>query len=305
MGVRAVYPQKRLGACLFGGLLLAMVLLTHRFWPPSSPIARYDALFLMALLLQFTLLAFRLETLREAKFILLFHVVGTGMELFKTHVGSWQYPEHNLLRIGGVPMFSGFMYAAVGSYLARATRIFDLRYTRFPRRRWTVPLILLIFLNFFTHHFMRDLRLLLFVAVAVIFGRTWVYFRPFRAYRRMPLVASFALIALFLWIAEDVATYAHIWIYPHQHGAWHAVRPEKFGSWFLLMIVSYVLIVLVHTPQHPPDDATASCLDPAGLAIEPAASSWLFSHTMQRNIVRLYSEQLCEKHNRWLKNGST
>ena len=37
------------------------------------------------------------------------------MEVFKTEAGSWTYPEDNLLRIGGVPLFSGFMYAAVGS----------------------------------------------------------------------------------------------------------------------------------------------------------------------------------------------
>ena len=53
--------------------------------------------------------------LEEAKVILAFHLVGTAMELFKTHMGSWEYPEPSLLRIGGVPLFSGFMYAAVGS----------------------------------------------------------------------------------------------------------------------------------------------------------------------------------------------
>lgn len=46
--------------------------------------------------------------------ITIFHVVGTAMEVFKTHAGSWVYPEENFFRIGGVPLFSGFMYAAVG-----------------------------------------------------------------------------------------------------------------------------------------------------------------------------------------------
>ena len=46
------------------------------------------------------MLAFRLETLEEAKVILTFHVVGTVMELFKTYAGSWVYPEPALLRVG-------------------------------------------------------------------------------------------------------------------------------------------------------------------------------------------------------------
>ena len=71
------------------------------------------------------MLAFRLETWREARVILIFHVVGTVMELFKTSAGSWVYPEASLLHIGAVPLFSGFMYAAVGSYIARVWRIFD------------------------------------------------------------------------------------------------------------------------------------------------------------------------------------
>ena len=43
------------------------------------------------------MLAFRLETWEEAKVIFVFHVVGTAMEIFKTSVGSWIYPEPSLL----------------------------------------------------------------------------------------------------------------------------------------------------------------------------------------------------------------
>jgi hypothetical protein len=41
--------------------------------------------------------------------ILIYPVVGTVMELFKTHMCSWTYPEPALIRIAGVPLFSGFM----------------------------------------------------------------------------------------------------------------------------------------------------------------------------------------------------
>ena len=77
------------------------------------------SLLLAAVAIQIAMLAFRLETFEEARVIFVFHVVGTVMEIFKTSVGSWLYPEPSLLRIGGVPLFSGFMYAAIGSYIAR------------------------------------------------------------------------------------------------------------------------------------------------------------------------------------------
>lgn len=78
-----------------------------------------------------------METIAEAKVILAYHLVGTLMELHKTSLGSWLYPEASLFHIAGVPLFSGFMYAAVGSYLARVWRLFDFRFARHPRRALT------------------------------------------------------------------------------------------------------------------------------------------------------------------------
>ena len=91
-------------ACLFGGLMLGLIAGTALFYPADAALARYDFLFLGALAIQMGMLAFRLETWDEAKVILVFHVVGTVMEIFKTHVGSWVYPEENVLRIMGVAL---------------------------------------------------------------------------------------------------------------------------------------------------------------------------------------------------------
>jgi uncharacterized membrane protein YoaT (DUF817 family) len=70
----------------------------------------------------------RLETVDEAKAIALFHAIGFALEVFKTSAGiqSWAYPEFAYSKILGVPLFSGFMYAAVGSYIIQAggVRIF-------------------------------------------------------------------------------------------------------------------------------------------------------------------------------------
>lgn len=239
------FGVKQASACLFGGSMVLLLGLSWAFYPSHAALARYDFLTLAALAIQCALIATRLETMEEAKVILLFHVVGTVMEVFKTTVGSWIYPEPSLLRIGGVPLFSGFMYASVGSYIARAWRLFEFRFTRHPPFVATVWLAVAIYVNFFAHHFLPDARWLLFAAVAVLFGRTWVHFRIRRVHRRMPLLLGFALVALFIWFAENIGTFTAAWRYPAQHHGWQMVPLSKLGAWFLLMIISYVMVSAV------------------------------------------------------------
>jgi uncharacterized membrane protein YoaT (DUF817 family) len=230
--------------------MLALLLGTHLFYPTHPTLARYDFLTIAALLIQLAMLALRLETLSEARVILAFHIVGTAMELFKTAHGSWTYPETAMLRISGVPLFSGFMYACVGSYIARIWRIFDFRFDLFPRNPVLVILAIAIYLNFFAHHWLPDIRLALFTAIAVIFWRTTVWFTPFRKPRRMPLLFGFFLVALFIWFAENIATYSNAWLYPHQHTGWTMVSPAKLGAWYLLMIISFVLVAMIQPKAH-------------------------------------------------------
>jgi len=250
-----LFGFKQAWACLFGALLLALVMLTKWYWPQHAWLARYDFLFLSAVAIQALLLLLRMETVREAKVILVFHIVGTVMELFKTHVGSWTYPEANVFRIGHVPLFSGFMYASVGSFIARATRIMDMRYTRYPSKKITAALAILIYANFFTHHFIPDIRILLFIFIAIAYGPTWVYYRPYRTFHRMPLLLGFGLVALFIWAAENIGTFATVWVYPHQRNGWHLVHFSKYGAWLLLMIISFILVSFVHPPRLPPTNA--------------------------------------------------
>ena len=251
--VAALYEFLRFGvkqgwACLFGGLMVALLIGTHLFYPPGAALARYDFLVIAAVSIQAALLVFRLETLEEAKVILLFHLVGTAMEVFKTAVGSWIYPEPSWLRLGGVPLFTGFMYACVGSYIARAWRLFDFRFTRHPPI-WAAGLLsVAIYVNFFAHHYGPDWRLLLFAAIAVLFGPTVIRFKVWDVHRPMPLLVGFGLVALFIWLAENIGTFTGAWLYPNQRGGWSLVPPAKFGSWFLLMIVSYTLVALVNRP---------------------------------------------------------
>lgn len=242
---------KQAWVCLFGGLMVALLVGTHFWYPADARLPRYDALTIAAVVIQIALIALRLEQWDEVAIILMFHVAGTGMELFKTAVGSWIYPESSYLHIGGVPLFTGFMYASVGSYIARACRSFDLRFSHHPSLRVTVILSVAIYANFFLHHYLPDVRYLLIVGVAIAFRRCTVFFLIGRHYHRMPLLLGFVLIATFIWLAENIGTFSHAWLYPSQMQGWAMVSIGKLGSWFMLTIMSYVMVTLINRPRAP------------------------------------------------------
>jgi uncharacterized membrane protein YoaT (DUF817 family) len=242
-----LFGLKQAWACLFAALMLGLLIATKFVWQPDWPLYRYDFLFIAAVAIQFAFLALKLESFDEAKVIMIYHVVGTIMEIFKTHMGSWSYPEPAYVRIDGVPLFTGFMYAAVGSYLARVVRIFDMRFTNYPRFIWTALLALAIYANFFAHHFVWDGRWLLFAWTLLLFGRVRIYFRIDRRWRWMPLIAAGLLTATFLWFAENVGTATGTWLYPGNRG-W-IVSLQKLGSWYLLLNISFFLVTIVNRPR--------------------------------------------------------
>jgi len=237
-------------ACLFGGWLL-FVIVGSAFYYPFHGLYRYDFLFIAAVGFQLLLIATRLEEPREILVILVFHVLATLMELFKTSpgIGSWNYPGPALIRLAGVPLFAGFMYSAVGSYGARAWRVFEFRFSHHPPRAWGAVLAAAIYLNFFTHHYIPDLRWWLLAAAFLLYGRTWVHFKVTDRYLRMPLMLGFFLVALFIWFAENISTFYSVWVYPNQRHGWTLVTWAKLTSWWLLMMISFVLVSLVRRPE--------------------------------------------------------
>lgn len=263
-----VFVLKQAWACIFGAALLAVLMAARLWYPEGAALARNDFLTIAAVVIQILMVVTRLETLRELRVIVLFHLVGTVMELFKTDVGSWSYEAEGFLRIGAVPLFSGFMYAAVGSYMVRVYRLFDLRFASYPRRWITAIVAGGIYANFFTHHYIWDLRWVLLAAVVIIFGPCVMHFRVFRRRFRMPLVIAFLLVALFIWIAENIATWSGAWLYPSQVDGWHLVPLDKLVAWFLLMIISVVLVAWVYKPESPEEPAEAL---PAVAAEVPSA----------------------------------
>jgi uncharacterized membrane protein YoaT (DUF817 family) len=167
-----------LRASAFGIFLLSIFLFTSVVDIPV--VSRFDFIFLSAVTYQMVILLLGFERLREFFVIILFHLLATAMELFKTHpsVGSWEYliDDHTIFALATVPLFTGFLYSAVGSYISRAFKFLNLSYEHFPAYHHLWILSVLIYLNFFTHHYVFDIRYILLIYTLVIFWRTTVRF---------------------------------------------------------------------------------------------------------------------------------
>lgn len=239
-----MFTFKQAWACLFAICMLIAIIGTKMIWQPHWIIYRYDALVVIAVSMQVLFLYFRLETWAEARVIFLFHLTGTAMEIFKVSAGSWAYPGPGLLKLFDVPLFSGFMYAAVGSYMARVIRLFDMRFTPFPPLPMHFALALAIYINFFAHHFVPDMRLALFIATLTFYFRTRIWFRVEQKYYWMPLPLAAFLSSIFLWLAENIGTVTGTWLYAGQ-SIYDQVNIAKMGSWYLLLFVSFATVTLV------------------------------------------------------------
>ncbi|TWT25323.1 DUF817 domain-containing protein [Planomicrobium sp. CPCC 101110] len=227
-------------SCLFPVIIFGALAISKLIEIPGLP--RYDFILLVCLAAQVYMLASRMETIDEFKVICLFHVIGLGLELFKVHMGSWAYPEDAYSKIAGVPLYSGFMYASVASYICQAWRRLDLRIYGWPKPVFAVSISVLIYANFFTHHFSYDIRWVLKALLFLIFFKTFVTFRIHGTAYKMPAILAFLLVGFFIWIAENIVTFFGAWQYPDQQAAWSLVHIGKISSWFLLVIISIIIV---------------------------------------------------------------
>ncbi|MCY0965888.1 DUF817 domain-containing protein [Parathalassolituus penaei] len=241
---------KEARACLFAGLFFASVFLVPRGGVLGIP--RYDLLLLIALVIQGWMLLTRLETFDEFKAIMMFHAVGFALEAFKVSgsIQSWSYPDFAYSKVLGVPLFSGFMYAAVGSYIIQAWRLFGLRIVHHPPY-WMAWLVAgLIYANFFTHHYIGDYRWYIAAGALGLYARTSVVFTPYDRERSMPLLLAFVLIGFFIWLAENISTFFTLWSYPDQLHSWSAVHVGKWSSWSLLVIMTFTIVTSLKHIKH-------------------------------------------------------
>lgn len=227
-------------SCIFPLVIFCSLALTEVIALPFF--SRYDWLLMIFLTMQWWMVKTGLETVDELKVICLFHMIGLLLEVYKVHMGSWFYPEAGLFKVDDVPLYSGFMYASVASFLCQAWRRIDVIMVNWPAPWLVIPVATLIYLNFFTHHFWLDLRWLLLCSVVVIFMRTSVSFKVRGAVYHMPLTLSFIFTGFFIWIAENIATFFNAWQYPNQQAGWEIVHVGKVSSWVLLVIVSFLIV---------------------------------------------------------------
>jgi uncharacterized membrane protein YoaT (DUF817 family) len=231
-------------------------------------IPRYDAMLVWCVAVQAAFVVGRLESRRELLVICAFHLLGLGLEVVKVAVGSWSYPDEGVLRVADVPLYSGFMYAAVGSYVCQAWRRLDLRVDR-VRTGPALALAAAFYLNFLTNHWLPDVRWPLMAVAVLLLGRHRVAFTVRGRVRRMPLLVSFALIAVFIWLAENAATLVGAWAYASQADGWSIVHPSKIGSWTVLVVFSVVLVIWLHQRA---DDAAARAAALGGAATAGATA---------------------------------
>jgi uncharacterized membrane protein YoaT (DUF817 family) len=227
-------------SCIFPAVIFASLAVTKILPLPYLP--RYDWLLIICLLMQWIMVRSGLETKDELKVITLFHLIGLTLEIFKVNMGSWSYPEEGIFKVFGVPLYSGFMYASVASYLCQAWRRLKVELVQWPPLIIVMPLAAAIYLNFFTHHFWIDVRWYLSGLVIIVFWKSRVIYEVNGKCYRMPLALSFVLIGFFIWVAENIATFFGAWEYPNQTDAWSLVHIGKVSSWLLLVIVSFLIV---------------------------------------------------------------
>jgi uncharacterized membrane protein YoaT (DUF817 family) len=100
-----------------------------------------------------------------------------------------------------------------------------------------------IYANFFTHHYIPDLRWYLAALALGLYARTTVVFRPLDRDRKMPLLLGFLLIGFFFWLAENISTFFGIWRYTDSSFTGEVEgHLGKWSSWSLLVVMTFTIV---------------------------------------------------------------
>ena len=154
------------------------------------------------------------------------------------------------------PCFQVSCTPPVGSYIIQAWRLLDMRIRHHPPYGLAALASLMIYVNFFTHHYIGDYRWYIGAFALGLYSRTRVIFRPYERDRWMPLLLGFVLTGFFIWLAENIGTFLGVWRYPNQIGAWATVHIGKWSSWTMLVVMTFTIIVnlkhvkeTIHVPE--------------------------------------------------------
>lgn len=228
-------------SCLFPAAVFCTLAISKFIDIPL--ISRYDFILIVCIFIQWLMLHLKLESVDELKMISVFHVIGIVLEIFKVHMGSWSYPENAFAKVWGVPLYSGFMYASVASYICQACKRLELKFINWPSIYVAYSIAALIYVNFFAHHFLPDMRWYIILIVLFVFGKSRVSFKLAQRQYSIQVIHSFLLIGFFIWLGENIATFLGAWKYPDQLQTWQMVHLGKISSWYLLVIISIIIVV--------------------------------------------------------------
>lgn len=247
---RSIYQNPCIEFLLFGfkqliGITFGLSLVLGFILTAGSSY-RYDILFVYALIVQFILFKIGFESKRDILVVTCFHLIGLSMELIEVGINhSWAYTSSGFFYIASVPIFTGFMYASVGSYMAKEFRLMRIEVTDMPSSRFLIIFSIAIYANFILNNHIYDFRYLLLVITVIVYSRAKLKFTPSVKAYKFNLPLAFLLIGFFIWIAENISTYLGIWTYPNQVPVWHLVHISKITSWMLLSIVSFNIVYLL------------------------------------------------------------
>lgn len=168
----------------------------------------------------------------------------TKFILDKEDSGNKSY-NSGIFYIASVPIFTGFMYASIGSYMAKEFKLLKLRVEKMPSNIVLIIFSIAIYANFILNNHIFDFRYILIIVMLVLYSPVDLYFTLGRIEYKFNLPLAFFLIGFFIWIAENISTYLGIWSYPNQVPIWHFVHFSKITSWMLLSIVSFNLVYML------------------------------------------------------------
>lgn len=91
------FGLKQFRSAIFGITIILSLIVTTFIKIPH--LARYDTLLICVLVIQVILLVSKYERIYDLIPIMVFHILGMILEIFKVRHGSWSYPDAGIFKI--------------------------------------------------------------------------------------------------------------------------------------------------------------------------------------------------------------
>lgn len=227
---------KQCRAGIFAGLLLLAF-----FIIPATGLlnmARDDILLILAISIQAWMVKSKLLQDNELKILPLCYLFGWMLEYFN-HTTPIN-PSLAVSSIHGIPLVTGFIYVAIGSYILQAWRLFSVRIRHYPPYWMAGCLTVLIYINLCTT---QNYTGYLTACALGLYAPSIIRFKSHTQERQAPLLVSTLLIEGVSYLAESISYFnagtnpISIWSNTHE---WQTV--------FLVAILT--ISIIVHSKKY-------------------------------------------------------